>query len=82
MAICEGWDPTANQLLRHDLLEANIRRKRYWKVSSLPRVEKYDNRPRERKSPRDRVLYRLLDLDMKAICSRMTERQMEAAWTK
>lgn len=41
-----------------------------------------DNRPNERKSPRDKVLYGLLDLDMKAICLQMIKRHAEDVWKK
>ncbi|MGA6304010.1 DUF7301 family protein [Enterobacter ludwigii] len=62
---------TANQLLQADMAEANQIHKRYWESSSLPQLERFTNRPSQRKYPRDRVLYRLLQIDLEAISKRM-----------
>ncbi|MFZ4167637.1 DUF7301 family protein [Enterobacter ludwigii] len=55
---------TLAQLINADLEESGVRLYRYWKASSLPTRERYKRRPKPKRSPRDRVLKRLMGINM------------------
>jgi len=55
---------TLAQLINADLEESGSRFHRYWKASRLPNRERYKRRPKPRSSPRDRVLKRLMGINM------------------
>ena len=56
---------TVQQLLQADIAENSARLKRYRKASSLSRMDKYRYRPRMKSWPCDRVMKRLLQINMK-----------------
>lgn len=56
---------TVQQLLQADIAENSARLKRYRKASSLSRMDKHRYRPVMRSWPRDRVMKRLLQINMK-----------------
>jgi len=56
---------TVQQLIQADIAENSARLKRYRKASSLSRMDKYRYRPQMRSWPRDRVLARIMQLNMK-----------------
>lgn len=58
---------TVEELLSSDIMESSVRHKRYWQSSSLPVLERHYNKPKPRKHPRDRVLKRIIGLNMKAV---------------
>ncbi|OZT31892.1 hypothetical protein CH229_28540 [Salmonella enterica subsp. enterica serovar Heidelberg] len=47
-----------------DLEESGARHYRYWKASRLPTRERYKRRPKPKSSQRDRVLKRLMQINM------------------
>lgn len=55
---------TVSDLINADLKEYGARRQRYFESSSLSFLEKIKNKPQFRKYPRDRILHRLLRLNM------------------
>lgn len=55
---------TVEQLLNADLKEAAARKKQYMSSSNLPLLEKVAAYPRPKKSPRDRVLRRILSMKL------------------
>lgn len=59
-----GMMSTLAQLINADLEESGARRYRYWKASRLPIIERYNRRPKPKRSPRDRVLKRLMGISM------------------
>lgn len=58
---------TVEQLLNADMKEAAARKKQYMSSSNLPLLEKVAAHPRPKKSPRDRVLRRILSMKLDAI---------------
>ncbi|HGB0611966.1 TPA: hypothetical protein ACIT3S_000075 [Salmonella enterica subsp. enterica serovar Virchow] len=58
---------TVEQLLNADMKEAAARKKQYMSSSNLPLLEKVAAYPRPKKSPRDRVLRRILSMKLDAI---------------
>lgn len=58
---------TAEQLLNADMKEAASRKRRYMKSSSLTMMEKVAEFPTTKKSPRDRVLKKILSMKLEAI---------------
>ncbi|HAE6203120.1 TPA_asm: hypothetical protein G4I96_000632 [Salmonella enterica subsp. diarizonae serovar 50:l,v:z35] len=55
---------TLAQLINADLEESGARHYRYWKASRLPIRERYKHRPKPKRIPRDRVLKRLMGINM------------------
>ncbi|EDW8799688.1 hypothetical protein A5606_003147 [Salmonella enterica subsp. enterica serovar Oakland] len=55
---------TLAQLINADLEESGSRHYRYWKASRLPTRERYKRRPKPKSSQRDRVLKRLMQINM------------------
>ncbi|AAL15503.1 hypothetical protein FZS32_07615 [Salmonella enterica] len=55
---------TLAQLINADLEESGARHYRYWKASGLPTRERYKRRPKPKSSQRDRVLKRLMQINM------------------
>ncbi|ECL1456419.1 hypothetical protein FPM78_22955 [Salmonella enterica] len=55
---------TLAQLINADLEESGARHYRYWKASRLPIRERYKRRPKPKNRPRDRVLKRLMQINM------------------
>ncbi|EDT0686927.1 hypothetical protein B5I46_004750 [Salmonella enterica subsp. enterica serovar Kokomlemle] len=55
---------TLSQLINADLEESDARHYRYWKASRLPIRERYKRRPKPKSRPRDRVLKRLMQINM------------------
>lgn len=58
---------TVEQLLNADIKEAAHRKKRYMSSSNLPLLEKVAARPLPKKSPRDRVLLKILRMNLGVI---------------
>lgn len=58
---------TAQQLLNADIKEAARRKKKYMSSSNLPLHEKIAARPLPKKSPRDRVLFKIISMNIRAI---------------
>ena len=58
---------TVEELLSADIKESSVRYKRYWRSSTLPVLERHYNKPRPSKHPRDRVLKRIISLNMKSV---------------
>lgn len=56
---------TANHIFNADIMEYGFRHRRYWKASSLPVRERIKNKPKTRKYPRDRVLKRIMQTEIK-----------------
>lgn len=55
---------TAQELLQADIAENSARLKRYRRSSSLSRMDKHRYRPFPKKYPRDKVLRKLLQINM------------------
>lgn len=47
---------TLADLIHADMAEDGARRNRYWKSSSLPVCERFNHRPKPKRSRRDKVL--------------------------
>ncbi|WP_427145671.1 DUF7301 family protein [Serratia marcescens] len=62
---------TATELISRDLLEWDNLQKRYWCASSLPRAERFKHNPKRKQYRRDRVLIRLLKLNIDAARNRI-----------
>lgn len=62
---------TASELISRDLLEWGNLQKRYWNASSLPRVERFKHNPKRKQYRRDRVLIRILQLNIDATRNRI-----------
>ncbi|HGY4912827.1 TPA: hypothetical protein ACNU9R_002518 [Citrobacter freundii] len=60
---------TTAELIAADLKEYSARRQRYWQSSSLSTREKIKHRCKLKSYRRDRVLYMLMDINMKAAVS-------------
>lgn len=58
---------TVNQLFKADITENGYRHRRYWKSSRLPVRERIKNKPVGPKYPRDKVLLKLMRLEMDVI---------------
>lgn len=58
---------TAEQLLNADVKEATYRKRKYMSSSNLPLLEKVAARPLPKKSPRDRVLLKILRMNLGVI---------------
>lgn len=67
---------TATALLCSDMLENSRRHRKYWKSSSLPVTERFNNRPITKHSPRNRVLKRILQRDMAAMTNRLSSKKV------
>ncbi|WP_446689125.1 DUF7301 family protein [Serratia fonticola] len=65
---------TAEELFQHDLREAACRHNRYWKASSLPTIERFKRKPNPPKSPRDRVLIKILRMNVMAAGRKLISR--------
>ncbi|MCK1966850.1 hypothetical protein MT962_000636 [Franconibacter sp. IITDAS19] len=57
---------TTADLIAADLKESSVRGKRYRQSSSLSQHEKYEHRPKPRPYRRDRVLRKLMNINMQA----------------
>lgn len=57
---------TTAELIAADLKEHSARRQRYWQSSSLSTREKIKHRCKLKSYRRDRVLFKLMDINMKA----------------
>lgn len=64
---------TANHIFNADIMEYGYRHRRYWKASSLPVRERIKNKPKTRKYPRDRVLKRIIQTEMKMALNELTK---------
>jgi len=60
---------TTAELIAADLKEYSARRQRYWQSSSLSTREKIKHRCKLKSYRRDRVLFKLMDINMKAAVS-------------
>lgn len=60
---------TTAELIAADLKEYSARRQRYWQSSSLSTREKIKQRCKLKSYRRDRVLFKLMDINMKAAVS-------------
>ena len=58
---------TAQQLIHHDMKQSHRLMMRYYKSSSLPWIEKRDNKPEVCKYRRDRVLNAIMQREMKRV---------------
>lgn len=57
---------TVEQLLSADMKEAAVRKRQYMSSSNLPLLEKVAAYPRTKKSPRDRVLHKILIMKLES----------------
>ncbi|EFA4854917.1 DUF7301 family protein [Escherichia coli] len=55
---------TLADLIHADMAEDGARRNRYWKSSSLPVYERFNHRPKPKRSRRDKVLKKLMQINM------------------
>ena len=55
---------TLADLIHADMSEDGARRNRYWKSSSLPVCERFNHRPKPKRSRRDKVLKKLMQINM------------------
>lgn len=55
---------TLADLIHADMSEDGARRNRYWKSSSLPVCERFNHRPKPKRSRRDKVLKKLIQINM------------------
>ncbi|APJ59105.1 DUF7301 family protein [Escherichia coli] len=55
---------TLADLIHADMSEDGARRNRYWKSSSLPACERFNHRPKPKRSRRDKVLKKLMQINM------------------
>nr|QVB87588.1 hypothetical protein JYM95_12775 [Salmonella enterica subsp. enterica serovar Give var. 15 str. CFSAN004343] len=55
---------TLADLIHADMAEDGARRNRYWKSSSLPVCERFNHRPKPKRSRRDKVLKKLMQINM------------------
>ncbi|OAH25345.1 DUF7301 family protein [Serratia marcescens] len=62
---------TASELISRDLLEWDNLQKRYWNASSLPHVERFKHNPKRKQYRRDRVLIRILKLNIDSTRNRI-----------
>ncbi len=60
---------TTAELIASDFKEHSARRQRYWQSSSLSTLEKIKYRWKSKPYRRDRVLFKLMDINMKAAIS-------------
>lgn len=58
---------TFQQLIHHDMTEWSYKMTRYRQQSSLPTREMLKNKPSPKKSPRDKVMRRIMKTEMKKI---------------
>lgn len=58
---------TVNDLLKADITENGYRHRLYWKSSRLPVRERIKNKPVNPKYPRDKVLLKLVRLQMDVV---------------
>ena len=63
---------TLNEIFNSDMKEWGVRHRKYWSSSNLSVREKRMNQPKQKKSPRDRVLKRLLNLSIKKAMADIT----------
>jgi len=73
---------TYQELLKRDIRQWQSLIWRYRKQSSLSRMEKSKNRPQPKKYPRDRVMRRIMKLQMELVLKSMMQVQMEEAKKK
>ncbi|WP_420703694.1 DUF7301 family protein [Escherichia albertii] len=50
------------------MAEDGARRNRYWKSSRLPVCERFNHRPKPKRSRRDKVLKKLMQINMAGFC--------------
>lgn len=55
---------TAQELIHGDIMQSGRELKRYYKATNLPFSEGYENRPDPCHYRRDRVLHRIMQLEM------------------
>ncbi|EAQ5800864.1 hypothetical protein LC76_07230 [Salmonella enterica] len=55
---------TLADLIHADMAEDGARRNRYWKSSNLPVCERFNHRPKPKRSRRDKVLKKLMQINM------------------
>lgn len=58
---------TAQQLIHRDMEQSHRLMMRYYKASSLPWIEKRDNKPEVCKYRRDRVLHAIMNREMERV---------------
>lgn len=58
---------TINDLFKAVITESGYRHRRYWKSSRLPVRERIKNKPVDPKYPRDKVLMKLMRLEMNVL---------------
>lgn len=64
---------TLADLIHADMREDEARRNRYWKSSSLPVCERFRRRPKQKRTPRDKTLMRLMRINMEGLVKHMLE---------
>jgi len=64
----------AKDLIRIDIMEQGRERRRYFKQSNLPTKEAFANKPAGKTYRRDRVLHRLMRLNMSRAVRQVSER--------
>lgn len=58
---------TLADLIHADMAEDGARRNRYWKSSSLPVCERFNHRPKPKRSRRDKVLKKLMQINLRML---------------
>lgn len=73
---------TYQELLQHDIRQWQALIWRYRKQSSLSRMEKYKHRPQPKKYHRDRVMRRIMKIQMELALRSIMQVQMDEAKKK
>ncbi|HHT2832378.1 TPA: DUF7301 family protein [Klebsiella aerogenes] len=64
---------TVGEIVRSDMEQSGVLRKRYWQSSSLPFREKRKHRPHPCHFRRDRVLQKIMRREMEAMVNRLIQ---------
>lgn len=64
---------TIGEIVRSDMEHSGALRKRYWQSSSLPFRERRNHRPQPCRFRRDRVLQKIMRMEMGAMVNRLSQ---------